>query len=162
MIVHDVKRKEEESVTKSVGSFRRASSIEPVIVGVKPKDSITEESHLYGSKSTGDLHDSPTSGLTGLNLSRSCSCENTSSLRHYGGSANLLDFDTVRSSSLKADPRHGKARSASCTEAGHKLPPLPPRYKRQPTIENSVCFQEVFHFLKCYFSTPNILSASQK
>lgn len=63
------------------------------------------------------------------------------SLKHYDGQANLLDIKTQKRKSETDDPFE--------SDAGSKVddrPPLPPaaqrRYKRQPTIENAVCFQE--------------------
>ena len=64
------------------------------------------------------------------------------SLKHYDGQANLLDIKTQKRKSETDDPFE--------SDVGSKVddrPPLPPaaqrRYKRQPTIENAVCFQEV-------------------
>ena len=66
------------------------------------------------------------------------------SLRHYNGHANLLDIKTQkRKSETDADDPFESDTSSKVDDR----PPLPPaaqrRYKRQPTIENAVCFQEV-------------------
>ena len=93
--------------------------------------------------------------------SRSRSCDET--LKHYNGQTNLLDCKTSRKRSNAGDdddvfdneaaasgsidqPRGKKMPTTSKSSLG--LPPaLPRRYRRQPTIENSVCFQEVSEFI---------------
>ena len=102
--------------------------------------------------------------------SRSRSCDET--LKHYNGQTNLLDCKPLRKRSNASDddvfdneaaasgsidqPRGKKIPATSKSSLG--LPPaLPRRYRRQPTIENSVCFQEVseciFH-LDCVHAMP--------
>ena len=75
------------------------------------------------------------------------------SLKHYTGQTNLLDCKQVRNRSVSDEVfDNGQAEESreKASKENMQLPPVPRRLKRQPTIENTLCFQEVriFVFLK--------------
>ena len=81
-----------------------------------------------------------------VSAGRSRSCEDT--LKHYDGQVNLMDCRPTKKRNNDDDEVFGNESTRQNGDKG--LPPMAPRrYKRQPTIENPVCFQEVSE--KFYF-----------
>ncbi|XP_065055154.1 calcium/calmodulin-dependent protein kinase kinase 1-like isoform X2 [Rhopilema esculentum] len=67
------------------------------------------------------------------------------SLKHYTGQTNLLDCKQVRNRSVSDEVfDNGQVEESreKASKENMQLPPVPKRLKRQPTIENTLCFQE--------------------
>eukprot|EP00112_Aurelia_sp_Birch-Aquarium-sp1_P001376 Seg1147.2 transcript_id=Seg1147.2/GoldUCD/mRNA.D3Y31 product="Calcium/calmodulin-dependent protein kinase kinase 1" protein_id=Seg1147.2/GoldUCD/D3Y31 len=109
----------------------------------------SEESNRANSAGSLNISGTKTQG-------RSRSCDE--SLKHYDRQTNLLEckpsrkrsndvddddvFGNETAASGSTEQPHGKKMPATSKSSLGLPPALPRRYRRQPTIENSVCFQE--------------------
>ena len=115
------------------------------------KDAFDNEPNKYSDKETKHVNMLP--GVEDDNkvdiskhLSRSRSCEDT--LKKYPAQANLLEVKPkkiidIEDNMFQDPPVQENEETQIQNDKVKTLPPLPVRRKRQPTIENSVCFQEV-------------------